>query len=246
MANFMAEKLGVKTVYILDDSGAYGVGLADAFQAQAEKKGVKVARPRPAGSEGGRLHGGPDQDQGAQPAGAVLRRRRPGRHQAGQAGLRHHSERHQGGRRRRLRRRTFLTGAGFPAAEGWYATIASPHLTGGDRRRRSSSRHFTGAFGVAPEDYSITAYDAALVIIDAVKRVAASGKPVTRDAVRDAIQTAKVPTIQGTVSFDANGDLRTAPSACSRSSRTRPASRWTTCRRSTTTSTWRRRPDRPR
>jgi ABC-type branched-subunit amino acid transport system substrate-binding protein len=45
------------------------------------------------------------------------------------------------------------------------------------------------------------------VIIDAVKRVAASGKPVTRSAVRDAIQTAKVPTIQGTVSFDANGDL---------------------------------------
>jgi hypothetical protein len=40
-----------------------------------------------------------------------------------------------------------------------------------------------------------------------VKRVAASGKPVTRDAVRDAIQTAKVPTIQGMVAFDANGDL---------------------------------------
>ena len=58
-----------------------------------------------------------------------------------------------------------------------------------------------------PDDYTITAYDAALVIIDAVKRVAASGKPVTRENVRDAIQTAKVPTIQGTVSFDENGDL---------------------------------------
>ena len=45
------------------------------------------------------------------------------------------------------------------------------------------------------------------MIIDAVKRVAASGKPVTRAAVRDAIQTAKVPTLQGTVSFDDNGDL---------------------------------------
>ena len=30
---------------------------------------------------------------------------------------------------------------------------------------------------------------------------------MTREAVRDAIQTAKVPTIQGTVSFDENGDL---------------------------------------
>src|SRR3954466_15886700 len=34
MANYYADTLKVKTVYILDDSGAYGVGLADAFQAQ--------------------------------------------------------------------------------------------------------------------------------------------------------------------------------------------------------------------
>ena len=113
----------------------------------------------------------------------------------------------KGGRRRHVRRSELLSGAGFPAVEGWYTTIASPHLTGATPRRRSSLPAFKGRFGVAPDDYSITAYDAALVIIDAVKRVAASGKPVTRDAVRDAIQTAKVPTIQGTVSFDDNGDL---------------------------------------
>src|SRR6202000_2006937 len=42
MANYMATKLKITSVYILDDSGAYGVGLADAYQAQIEKKGVKV------------------------------------------------------------------------------------------------------------------------------------------------------------------------------------------------------------
>src|SRR5208283_3650357 len=42
MANFLAEKLNVKSVYVLDDSGAYGVGLADAFQKQAETDGIKV------------------------------------------------------------------------------------------------------------------------------------------------------------------------------------------------------------
>jgi branched-chain amino acid transport system substrate-binding protein len=68
-------------------------------------------------------------------------------------------------------------------------------------------KDFKARFNVAPHDYAITAYDATLVIIDAVKRVAATGKPVTRDAVRDAIQTSKVKTIQGVVSFDENGDL---------------------------------------
>src|SRR5581483_3862900 len=42
MANFMAEKLHVKSVYVMDDSGAFGVGVADSFQKQAEAKGIKV------------------------------------------------------------------------------------------------------------------------------------------------------------------------------------------------------------
>ena len=36
---------------------------------------------------------------------------------------------------------------------------------------------------------------------------AASGKPVNRDDVRDAIQATKLDTLQGDVQFDANGDL---------------------------------------
>ena len=79
MANYMAQTLKRESVYVLDDSGAYGVGLADAFQKQAGRIGMQGARPRPAGSEGGRLCRRPDQDQKPRPAGAVLRRRRPGR-----------------------------------------------------------------------------------------------------------------------------------------------------------------------
>jgi ABC-type branched-subunit amino acid transport system substrate-binding protein len=37
--------------------------------------------------------------------------------------------------------------------------------------------------------------------------VVEAGHPVTRDAVRDAIQSATVETLQGRVAFDANGDL---------------------------------------
>ncbi|HEY1931988.1 MAG TPA: branched-chain amino acid ABC transporter substrate-binding protein [Acetobacteraceae bacterium] len=206
MANFMAETLGVKNVYVLDDSGAYGVGLADAYQQRAVQKGMKVLgrdRLDPKASDYTTIltkikalspaaiyYGGVDQ------AGVKLAKQAydsmPKVIKAGGDGVYGAS---------------FLTGAGFPAAEGWYATIASPHLTGGDPKAAEFVKTFTERFGVAPEDYSITAYDAALVIIDSVRRVAASGKPVTRAAVRDAIQTASVPTIQGTVSFDKYGDL---------------------------------------
>jgi len=206
MANFMAEKLGIKNVYVLDDSGAYGVGLADAYQKQVDAKGVKVLgrdRLDPKASDYTAIltkvkalspaaiyYGGVAQ------AGVKLAKQAydamPSVIKAGGDGVYGAS---------------FLSGAGFPAANGWYATIASPHLTGGDEKAEQWVKTFTQRYGKAPVDYSITAYDGALVIIDAVKRVAASGKPVTRAAVRDAIQTAKVPTIQGVVSFDKFGDL---------------------------------------
>src|SRR5271168_428895 len=42
MANYMGKDLKVKSVFVLDDTGAFGVGVADAFQGQAEKIGIKV------------------------------------------------------------------------------------------------------------------------------------------------------------------------------------------------------------
>src|ERR1700739_4063272 len=42
MANYMRDTLKVKSVYILDDSGAYGVGMSNAFEAQAKKIGLNV------------------------------------------------------------------------------------------------------------------------------------------------------------------------------------------------------------
>jgi branched-chain amino acid transport system substrate-binding protein len=205
MANYMAEKLGVKSVYVLDDSGAYGVGIADSFQAEAEKKGIKVV--------------GRDRlDPKSADYTAILTKIKSLNPDAlyyggvGQAGVKLAKQAYDivpkmikaGGDG--MYGADLLNGAGFPAVEGWYATIASPHLID-DNKAAQFVKDYTGQFGEAPDDYSITAYDASLVIVDAIKRVAASGKPVTRDAVRDAIQAANVPTIQGTVSFDANGDL---------------------------------------
>ncbi len=206
MANFLADKLHVKSVYILDDSGAYGVGMADAFQRQAEKDGIKVL--------------GRDRlDPKAADYTAVLTKIKSLNPDAlyyggvGQAGVKLAKQAYDiipnvikaGGDG--IQTPEMLTAAGFPAAEGWYATNASPHMTE-DTKAEKFVQAYRAKFGATPDDYAITAYDAGLVIIDAVKRLVAEHKPVNHDTVRDAIQTANVPTIQGVVSFDQNGDVK--------------------------------------
>jgi len=47
-----------------------------------------------------------------------------------------------------------------------------------------------------------------LVVLDAIKRVAESGEPVTRSNVRDAMETTNLKTLQGVVAFDENGDIK--------------------------------------
>jgi len=66
---------------------------------------------------------------------------------------------------------------------------------------------FVAKYGSQPSDYSITAYDAALVALNAIERVAKKDKTVTRAAVHEAIQSTRLETLQGMISFDANGDL---------------------------------------
>ncbi len=206
MANFMAKDLHVKSIYILDDSGAYGVGMADAFEAQAKKDGMKVLGrdrldPKAADytsvlTKIKQLNPDAVYYGGVLQAGVKLAKQSydiiPHVIKAGGDGMLGPE---------------LLTGAGFPAAEGWYATNASPHMTD-DSKAQQFVQRYRAKFGEAPDDYSITSYDAGLVIIDAVKRVVAAKEPVNHSTVRDAIQTADVPTIQGAVAFDQNGDVK--------------------------------------
>jgi branched-chain amino acid transport system substrate-binding protein len=205
MANYMAQMLKIKSVYVLDDSGAYGVGIADAYQRQAEKLGIKVL--------------GRDQlNPKAVDYTTILTKIKALKPDAvyyggvAQAGVKVAKQAHDiipdmikaggdgvyGG--------SFLKGAGFPAAERWYTTTASPHLVE-DPAVADWVKRFQTRFKTLPDDYSITAYDGTLVVLDAIKRVAESGKEINRSNVRDAIQTAKLKTLQGEVSFDQNGDM---------------------------------------
>lgn len=206
MANYYAETLHVKTVYVLDDAGAYGVGIADSFQKRAAEKGIKVLgrdqlNPKEAdyttiltkikGMNPDAIYfGGVDQ------AGAKLAKQAydvmPKMIKGGGDGM--YSA-------------ALLKGAGFPSVEGWYATIAGPHLTE-NPEVQPFVKAFSAKYGKQPGDYSITAYDAAQVILDAIRRVAASGKPINRSNVRDAIQNTNLNTLQGRIQFDQNGDIK--------------------------------------
>ncbi len=205
MANYFIDTLKVKSVYVLDDSGAYGVGIADAFQRQAEKRGIKVL---------GRDQLNPKEADYATVLTKIKALNPDALYYGGvaQAGVKVVKQSYDimpkmiraGGDG--VYGAEILKGAGFPSAEGFYATIAAPNLLENPDAKPWVER-FAKKYGQQPENYSITAYDAALVILDAVKRVADSGKEVNRANVRDAIQTSKAKTLQGEVSFDENGDI---------------------------------------
>lgn len=205
MADFFAETLGAKAIYVLDDQGAYGIGMADAFQARAVAKGIAVL--------------GRDQlDPKVADYSAILTRIKAAGADSlyyggvGTAGVKLMKQSYEilpnlrkGGGDGMLGA-DLLTGAGFPACQGWYATVASPHMMD-DPKMAAWIAAFRTRYGAAPEDYSITSYDAASVVIQAIQAVAATGAPVTREAVRDAIQAGHFPTLQGELSYDANGDI---------------------------------------
>jgi branched-chain amino acid transport system substrate-binding protein len=206
MANFMADQLKIRSVFVVDDMGAYGVGIAHTFQTQAAKRGIQVMgrdRVDPLMSDYQPLLTrikslGPDALYcGASAlAGVKLVKQSydviPGMIKAGGDGF------HQA---------AILSGAGFPAAQGWYSTIAAPHLLD-DARLSMWLEKFHKRWNSSPSAFSITAYDAALVVLAAITAVAKSGARVDRIAVRDAIQAGRVETLQGPVFFDANGDLK--------------------------------------
>jgi branched-chain amino acid transport system substrate-binding protein len=207
MANYYADVLKLPSVFVLDDQGAYGVGIADAFEAQARKKGMKVLgrdRLDPKQADYSAVFvkikslGAASLYFGGNPQAGIKVVKQsydfvPGIVKGGGDGI-YEPE--------------ILVGGGFPAAEGWYATIAAPHLLD-DPKTETWVKRFVARFNMQPNDYCITAYDAVLVIVDALDRLAKSGGPVTRAAMRDAIEATRIDTLQGLVSFDKNGDLAT-------------------------------------
>jgi branched-chain amino acid transport system substrate-binding protein len=205
MANYAAETLGIKSVYILDDTGAYGEGIANSFEGQAKAKGINVLghdKLNPKESDYTTILTkikamNPDALYygGVQQAGVKLAKQAndvmPNLPKLGGDGMYSTS---------------FPQDAGL-AAENWYATIAAPDTIDEPQAQDWVAR-YKSRYGASPQDYALTAYDAVLVVQDVVTRLLNDGMPITRANVRDYAQTTSLPTLQGVISFDDNGDLR--------------------------------------
>ncbi|OGW72401.1 MAG: hypothetical protein A2Y02_01085 [Omnitrophica bacterium GWA2_52_12] len=201
-ARYALHQLGMKSVFVIDDKTTYGKGLADEFKKEALKIGITVL-----GHEG--ITQG-DKDftplltrikplapqmiyfGGVYPEGALLVR------QARALGL---SAPFMGGDG--LASPIFIDLASAPIAEGTYAT-----MVGGDMEKIPAARGFitayTAKFGT-PGQWSAYGYDAANILIDAIRRAGAAD----REAVLKAMRGIPAFTgITGEVSFDERGDNR--------------------------------------
>ena len=208
MANYMAKTVGIKSVFVLDDSGAYGVGIADSFQKRAEAIGVKILgrdRLDPKAADYSAIltkiksmnpdclyYGGVSQ------AGVKLAKQAyeiiPDVKKAGGDGM---------------VSTDLLKGAGFPAVEGWYATVASPHKDESDPKTKEFVAHYRDRFKTSADDYAMTMYVAARAVIESAKVLKAAGKPINRDTIRDGLQAVRMTSsLIGPVEFDENGDLK--------------------------------------
>ncbi len=207
MANYFADVLKVKSVFVLDDTGAYGEGLANAFQRQAEAKGIKVLGRDKLDPKAADYSAALTKIKSLNPDalyyGGVM-----------QAGVKLVKQAYDilpnsmiKGGGDGIQDPEMFTGAGFPAATGWYATVASPHVNE-EPRLAAWVKRYTDMYKKAPDDYAVAAYDGTMALISAIGKLQAAHKPITRENVRAALANVSVETLQGPVSFDANGDIQ--------------------------------------
>jgi len=207
MANYLVHVQKIKSVYVLDDGGAFGVGIADSFQKRAGELGVTVlGRDRLDPKEADyktiltKIKGvNPDALYygGVMQAAAKLAPQSfevmPKAIKAGSDGVYDLSWPKQSGKE---------------AVEGWFCSQASPELVTSPKLEAWVTK-FRKDMKREPTNYAITSYNAVLVIANAIERTAAAGKPINRSTVRDSIQATKLDSVQGPIAFDANGDILT-------------------------------------
>ncbi len=210
-----SKKLGVQSVYILDDAETYGKGIADAFNFYGKQAGLtiiaqesidpkaadyKTLMTRIAASNGGKA---PDEIY----VGMVV--------DNNAAQLLKDKVSVMGDNTKvkfmgpdGINTQSFIDGAGKDVAEGVYATTGGQPLDKMPQGAQDYLKAYAAEFGATTEPYAIYGYETISVVITAFESVCkAGGDPSNRAAVLKAVMgTQNYAGVLGTWSFDKNGD----------------------------------------
>ncbi len=203
MASYAHKELGVNTLYLIDDGGAYGVGVGDSVEAYAKDIGVEVIgrdRVDPQAADYGVLI---TKIKGVAPDGVFVG---AGYLATGKFALQ------SKGRLDAVFMGTdnvaadaFIENATPEGAEGWYGALGSPDITKIPECQKFTEE-FKARVGRAPNAYNALLYDGVTLLMKTIAQLVDEGKPVTREAVRDRLRKIEVTGITGPMAFDENGD----------------------------------------
>jgi branched-chain amino acid transport system substrate-binding protein len=201
-----AQKLGVKSVYILDDQQVYGKGVADVFEKTANTVGIKVL-----GHEG--------IDPKAQNYTSLMTKIKDTNpdlvyfggivdNNAGQllkdlraVGMTPDKVKFMGPDG--IDTQTFVDAAGADVAEGSYTTIAGLPADKLGPKGQDYFKKYKAKYNLDAESYGIYGYEAANVALAALNKVCKKDRAAILDAV---FATKDFDGVLGKWSFDANGD----------------------------------------
>ena len=204
-AEFAGGALKVKTVYIVHDKTTYGQGVAEAFKADLEKKGVKVV-----GFEG------TEEKSNFDPIITPIKAKNPdliyfgGIYDQGAPFFK--QAREKGVKSKFLgpdgMDSSDLVKIGGKAVVGMYYTTAAAPAS--SPQAKQFGEEYKKKFSKNPEPYAAESYVATAIAIKALESVTAGGKAPTREAVTAAIRKVKFAGMTGTIEFDEKGDPKKA------------------------------------
>ncbi|MEO7069109.1 MAG: branched-chain amino acid ABC transporter substrate-binding protein, partial [Nostocoides sp.] len=200
VADWMAKKF--KKVFVVNDLSDYGAGVAGAVEKELKAKGVTVQTAgvdakttdygaisqtvKQSGADA-MFYGGYDA-QGALFAKALTAVGYPGARVAGNG----------------VKSSVFTTGAGA-AGNGWFFSCGCQDATVAPSAKDFAAA-YTAKFNTPPSTYSPEAYDAANIVIAAIKAAKAAGS-VTRASVNDQVNKTDYAGITAQIKFAPDGDL---------------------------------------
>ena len=204
-AQFAAQTLKPKTVYIVHDKTTYGQGVAEAFKKNVEASGGKVV-----------AFEGTEEKSNFDPIITPIKAKNPdliyfgGIYDQGAPFFKQAREKGVKGKflgPDGLDSSDLVKIAGKTVVGMYYTTAAAPTTS---EQAKKFVKDYKEKFHKNPEPYAAESYVATAIAIKALESITAGGKAPTREALAAAIRKIKYSGMTGTIEFDINGDPKKA------------------------------------